>query len=97
MHMHFNICCGSHAIYKAQGSRLARLEPKTRNLALLRSTWLQNFYLAFWLFCNFFVAQIFLEELQVACAACPCHHKTRSGHHAVVQSANKHPDITIKG
>jgi len=36
-------------------ARLALLEPKTRNLALLRSSWLQHFYLAtFWLFCNLF-------------------------------------------
>jgi len=38
-------------------------------------------YLAtFWLFCNFFIPQIFLgEELTVVRVACPCHHKTRSG------------------
>jgi len=44
-------------------ARLALLEPKKRNLAFLRISWLQNFYLAtFWLFCNFFVPQIFLGE-----------------------------------
>ena len=30
-------------------AKLALLEPKTRNLTLLRSTWLQIFYLAIWL------------------------------------------------
>ena len=53
-------------------ARLALLEPKTRNLALLRSTWLQKFYFAtFLLFCNFFVVQIFLEE-ELRVARVPC-------------------------
>jgi len=44
-------------------------------------------YLAtFWLFCSFFVPQIFLgEELRVVRVACPHHHKSRSGQPTVVQ------------
>jgi len=33
----------------ARVARLALLEPKNRNMALLRSSWLQNLYLATWL------------------------------------------------
>jgi len=40
---------------------------KNETFGSLRSNWLQSFYLAtFWLFCDFFVPQIFPgEELQV--------------------------------
>jgi len=47
-------------------ARLALLEPKTRNLALLRSSWLQNFHLAIWLllgsFATFTFHKFFLEK-----------------------------------
>jgi len=44
-------------------ARLALLEPKTRNFSLLRSNWLQNFYLAnCWLFCNISLQKFFLEK-----------------------------------
>jgi len=62
--------------------RLPHLEPKTRNLPVLRSSWLKflfGYLAAFWLFCNFFVPQIFLgKELRVVRVAYPHHHKTRS-------------------
>ena len=44
----------------------------------------------FWLFCNYFVPQIFLgEELRVTHLACSCHYKTRSG----PPDTNEHPGI----
>ena len=44
-------------------------------------------YLAtFWLFCNFFIPQIFLgEELRVVRVAYPCYHKRRTGPHLSTQ------------
>jgi len=55
-------------------------------------------YLAtFWLFCNFFIPQIFLgEELRVVCVACPCHHKARSGPQYGCVMLNEHPNISKK-
>jgi len=79
-------------------ARLARLETKTRNLTLLRSSWLQNFYLAtFWLFCNSFVPQIFLGgELRVVRVACPRQHKTGSGPPYSCVMLDEHPNIPKK-
>ena len=55
-------------------------------------------YLAtFWLFYNFFVPQLFLEELRVGSIACPRHHdhKTRSGlpHSCAMRYRTEHPGI----
>ena len=81
-------------------ARLALLEPKNRNVALLRSTWLQNFM---WLFGYFlallqhFLPQIFLgEELRVVRVACLRHHKTRSGPPYTCVMLNEHPNIPKK-
>jgi len=81
-------------------ARLALSEPKTVNLALLRSSWLQNLYLAIWLLfgsCNFFVPQICLgEELRVVRVACPRYHKTRGRPPYSCVMLNEHPNIPKK-
>jgi len=81
-------------------ARLALLEPKTRNLALLRSSWVRNFNLAIWLlfgsFATFRSTNVLGEELRVVRAACPCHHTTRSGPPYSCVMLNEHPSIPEK-
>jgi len=79
------------AAARARVARLALLEPKTRNLALLRSSWLQNFYLAtFWLFCNISFHKFFLEK---SCEWCvqlvPATMKLDVGQHTVMFEPDK--------
>jgi len=74
-------------------AKLDLLEPKTRNLAVLRSSWLQNFYLAV---LQHFLQQIFLgEELRVVRVASR-HHKTRSGPLYSCVMLNEHTNIPKK-
>jgi len=80
-------------------ARLALLEPKNRNLALLWSTCLQNFiWLLFGSFATFSLHKFFLKkscEWRVCRVACPHHHKTRCGP-PPHSCANEHPGIPLE-
>jgi len=66
-----------------QGCQIGSFGAKNQKLGSFENQLAPNFlfgYLATWHFCNIFIPQIFLgEELRVVRAACPCHHKARSG------------------
>jgi len=78
-------------------ARLALLQPKTINLALLRSSWLKFLFDYFMALLQLFVPQIFLgEELRVVRVACPATIRREVGHHTVVSALKRWQHSSIK-
>jgi len=76
------------------GAKKQKLDSFEKQLPL---KFLFGYLATFWLFCNFFVPQIFLgEELRVVRVACPRHHKTRSGPPYSCVMLNEHQNLLKK-
>ena len=101
LHARTNTLCHAEQVVLEQGCQIDSFGAKNQKFGSFEKQLAQKFlfgYLAtFWLFCNFFVPQIFHgEELRVVRVACSRHHKMRSGTPYSCVMLNEHPNVSKK-